>query len=196
MEFCPINKNNAIMNKITYYPTMFHTNPFSYNMVELWDQSGNDAMELVLNNSKVREIGVSKMMLNVIKFSVFDRNGNEFMQSNIPNRVEFNSKGIDTEFFVNIKSTLKLEQGTYTSFRFYLASTGNRFIFDDWGKEDIYHLDYLDFEIWNGLKLERNEEFPVRLRFDFKPFSLTSYFRSLKTVFKRPKPQTGRLVSC
>ena len=184
------------MNKMTYYPTMFHTNPFTFNMIELWDRSGNNALELVLNNSKAKEIGVSKMMLNVIKFSVIDRNGNEYIQGDIPNQLEFNSKGIDTEFFVNIKNTLKLPEGTYTSIRFYVARTGNSFIYDDWRKEDIAHLDYLDFEIWNGLKIEANQELPVSMRFDFEPFSLLSYFRSLKSIFKGTKPQTGKLVNC
>ncbi|MGB5237180.1 MAG: hypothetical protein WBN59_06060 [Flavobacteriaceae bacterium] len=184
------------MSKITYYPTMFHTNPFTFNMMEMRDQERKDAWELLLNNSKVKEIGVLKMMLNVVKFSVFDRNGNEYIQRDIPNQLEFNSKGIDTEFFVNIENTLKLKAGTYTSVRFYLASTGNSFIYDHWGKEDIYHLEHLDFEIWNGLKLKSNAEFPVRMRFDFNSFSLTSYFRSIKNIFKRSKPQTGRLLNC
>ena len=184
------------MNKLTYYPTMFHTNPFTFNMMELWDNSGNEAMRLVLNNSKVKEIGVYKMMLNVTKFSAFDRYGNEFVQSDIPNSVEFNSKGIDTEFFIKINSMLKLPKGTYTSFRFYLDKTGNSFKYNDGRKEDIAHLDYLDFEIWDGLKLENDEEFPVRLRFDFERFSFKKYIISLKDIFSGSKPQEGKLINC
>ena len=184
------------MSKITYYPTMFHTNPFTFNMVEFWDKSGDNTMELLLNNSKLKEIGVSKMMLNVIEFSVFDKSGNEYFQQDIPARVEFNSKGIDTEFFVNIKNTLKLRKGAYTSFRFYLSSTGNRFIYDDLRKEDIYHLEFLDFEINNGLRIENNGELKVKMRFDFQPFSLKSYFKSLKNVFKKSESQSDNLVNC
>ncbi len=184
------------MNKLKYYPTMFHTNPFTFSMIELRDKGGNDAMELVLNNSKAKEIGVAKMMLNVIRFSAFDRNGNEYFQQDIPNRLEFNSKGIDTEFFANIKSTLKLPKGTYTTFRFYLARTGNSFTYNDWRKEEIAHLDYLDFEIWYGLQIDGNEELQVTMRFDFEPFSLKSYLRSLRSVFNGTKPPTGKLVNC
>ena len=184
------------MSKITYYPTMFHTNPFTFNMIDFRDKSGDDVKELLLSNSKAKEIGVSKMMLNVIEFSVFDKSGNEYFQQDIPNRVEFNSKGIDTEFFIDIKNTLKLKKGTYTSFRFYLSGPGNQFIYDDWRKEDISHLEFIDFDINGGLRVESNREIQLRMRFDFEPFSLKSYFRSLKTVFNRSKPQTGKLVNC
>ena len=185
------------MSKLKYYPTMFHTNPFTFNRMELWDQEGNDSMELLLNNSKAKEIGVTKMMLNVIRFSAFDRNGNEHFQNDFPNRVEFNSKGIDTEFFVNIKNTLKLPKGTYTSFRFYLAGTENSFTYNDWRKEEVNHLDYLDFEIWHGLQIDSNEEYRVRMRFDFEPFSLKNYFSSLISIFNRSKrPHAGRLINC
>ncbi len=185
------------MRKLTYYPTMFHTNPFSFNMIELWDTSKDNAMELTLINSKVKEIGVSKMMLNVIEYSVFDKNGNEYFQQDIPNRVEFNSKGIDTEFFINIKNGLELKKGAYTSFRFYLSSTGNQFVYDDGRKEDIYHLEFLDFEISNGLQINSNGELQVKIRFDFRPFSLKSYFGSLKSIFNKSKrPDAGKLVNC
>ncbi len=184
------------MSKLTYYPTMFHTNPFTFNMTELWDRSENDAMELVLNNSKAKEIGVAKIMLSVIRFSIFDKKGNEYFQSGFPNRVELNSKGVDTEFLVNIINTLKLKKGSYTTFRFYLCNTGNSFIYDNWSKEDIFHLNHMDFEIWGGLQTEGNEELQVRMRFDFEPFSLKSYFRSLKNIFNKSKPQAGKLVNC
>lgn len=184
------------MSKVKYYPTMFHTNPFTFNMIEPWDKSGDNALELLLNNNKLKEIGVSKMNLNVIEFSVFDKNGNEFFQQDIPKRVEFKSKGIDTEFFVNITNTLKLKKGIYTSFRFYLSSTGNSFVYDDWRKEDIYHLEFLDFEISNELLIKNNGEQLVKMRFDFQPFSLKSYFGSLINVSKKSKRHAGKLVNC
>ena len=195
-EFCNAIKKYAIMGKRTYYPTMFHTNPFTFNRIEFWETSGDDAKELLLINSKVKEIGVSKMKLNVIEFSVFDNNGNEYFQQNIARSLEFSSKGIDTEFFTRINNTLKLKKGTYESFRFYLASTGNQFIYDDWRKEDIYHLEFLDFDISQGLRVESNGEVQVKMRFDFKTFSLKNYFRSLSSAFNRPKRQTGKLVNC
>ena len=184
------------MSKITYYPTMFHTNPFSFNTIELWDQAGIDAKDVILKNSRAREIGVSKMKLNVIKFSVFDKNGNEYIQNDFPARVELNSRGIDTEFFIKIKNTLRLDKGTYTSFRFYLYNTGNSVVYNDLAKEHIYNLDYLDFGIKNDLLLEGDEEIQVRLRFDFATFSLKSYFKSLKSIFRKSEPQVGKLANC
>ena len=184
------------MSKVKYYPTMFHTNPFTLNMTDLREDSGDKAMELLLNNSKLKEIGVSKMMLNVTEFSVFDKSGNEYFQQDIPNRVELNSKGIDTEFFINITNTINLKEGTYTMFRFYLSNPGNQFIYDDWRKDDISHLEFIDFDINGGLRIDSDGDLRVKMRFDFKPFSLTSYVRSLKNIFNGSRPATGRLVNC
>ncbi len=185
------------MSKLTYYPTMFHTNPFSFNMIELWDHSGNDARELVLRNGKAKEIGVSKMELNIIMFSVLDKNGNEHFQNDFTNHVELNSKGMDTEFFIGTKSKLKLDRGTYTTFRFYLGDSGNRFIYTDRSKEVISQANYIEFEIKNDLVVNSTEDLQVAMRFDFEPFSLKSYFRSLKSIFNGSKrPQAGKLVNC
>ncbi len=184
------------MTKMRYYPTMFHTNPFSFNTIELWDRPGIDIKDVILKNNRASEIGVSKMTLNVIKFSVLDKNGNEYFQNDFPARVEFSSKGIDTEFFVKINNTLILDKGTYTSFRFYLYNTGNQVVYIDRRKEVICNLEYLDFEISHGLVIEGNEEHKVRMRFDFHPFSLLSYLRSMKGVFKKSEPQVGKLVNC
>jgi hypothetical protein len=57
LEFCPLILKNAIMSKITYYPTMFHTNPFLFNVNELRDTTeikkklvDNEKIALVANN--------------------------------------------------------------------------------------------------------------------------------------------------
>ena len=78
---------------------MFHTNPFSFNRIELWDEGVSDAKELFLRNDQAKEIGISKMKLSVIAFAAIDQNGMEIFQRDFPNRVELNPKGIDTEFF-------------------------------------------------------------------------------------------------
>jgi len=181
---------------MTFYPTMFHTNPFSFNRIELWDQAGSDAKELFLRNSQAKEIGISKIELNVVKFSVLDKNGKEYNQSDFAKRVELNSKGIDTEFFINIISTLKLGKGTYTTIRFYASPSGNLLIYKNGRKEAMDHLDFLDFEITNDLLIEGTQELQVTMRFDFEPFSLKSFFRTLPGVLKKPRPNRGGLVNC
>lgn len=183
------------MRKITFYPTMFHTNPFSFNMIEVWDQERSNAKELFLKNNQAKEMGVSKIELNVVKFSALHISGKEYTQNDLPNRVELNAKGIDTEFFRNIKSTLKLEKGIYTSIRFYITHSGNLLTCNNGKKEALDHLDCLDFEITNDLTIEDSEELQVTMRFDFEPFSLKSYLGSILRVLKKKKPNKVGLIS-
>ena len=93
------------MNKMTYYPTMFHTNPFAFNMMEFWDHSGSNAKDLILSNSQATALGISKMMLNVVRISVFNEDGHEYDLKDIPNEVEMDSMGMHKEFFIGIPVT-------------------------------------------------------------------------------------------
>jgi hypothetical protein len=183
------------MSKYTYYPTMFHTNPFAYNWTELMDMhETRNAKELVLMNSQSTKLGVSEMFLSISKFSAFDIHGNEHFIKDFPKQAEMNPKGMHTEFFIKIKSMLQLEEGGYTTFRFYLGNTGNRVSYKDGSSEIITDVRYLDFEIKNGLRISGDTDREVVLRFDFQPYTLASYFKPLLNLFKRPKPFTGKLA--
>jgi hypothetical protein len=164
-------------------------------MAELWDQKTGLAKDLILTNKKASQLGISKMQLQVCKFSVLDKNGKEFAQGNFPKEVELTSRGIETQFYVRKESTLKLDKGTYTTFRFYLESEGNTLVYSDRSKEVVSKVDHIDFDLKNELILDQNQELLVAMRFDFPPFSLMSYFGSLQKVFKRTKRQTGKLIN-
>jgi hypothetical protein len=194
MDFCPVKLKNAIMNKMTYYPTMFHTNPFSFNMIEFWDHSGSNTKDLILINSQATELSISKMMLNVVKVSVFNEDGHEYYLKDIPNQVEMDSKGIHTEFFIGIKSVLNVDKGNYTTFRFYLANSGNSFIYSDRSIETLTEVDYIDFEIKNGLQIIRDEDQQVALRFAFQPYTFGSSLKFIQKLFKWSRPFTGKLA--
>ncbi len=183
------------MSKYTYYPTMFHTNPFAYNWTDLMDiNETRNARELILSNTQTTELGVSEMFLTITKFSAFDEHGKEHFIKDFPKKAELNPKGMHTEFFIKIKSMLGLDKGTYTSFRFYLANSGNSVTYKDRSSESIADLKYLDFEIKNGLKVKEDEDRQVVLRFDFTPFTLASHFRPIVNLFKRSKTFTGKLA--
>ncbi len=182
------------MSKIIYYPTMFHTNPFAYNWTELLDINERNAKELILKNTQTTKLGVSEMFLTITKFSAFDEHGKEHIIKDFPKQAEFNPKGINTEFFIKIKSLLALDKGTYTSFRFYLGNSGNSVRYNDRSSEIITDLKYLDFEIKNGLNVESDKDRQVVLRFDFAPYTLASYFKPILNLFNRAKPSTGKLA--
>jgi len=182
------------MKKITYYPTMFHTNPFAYNWTELWDMKEAAAKELILKNTRATRLGVSEMYLNITKFSAIDEHGNEHFIKDFPKQAELNPKGMHTEFFMKVKSRLSLDKGTYKSFRFYLANTGNTFVHSDRSRQAITDVAYLDFEIRNGLRIKSDEDKQVVFRFDFEPYTLASYFKPMLKLFKRSGTYTGKLA--
>ncbi len=182
------------MKKITYYPTMFHTNPFAYNWTEVWDMNETDAKELILKNNRASKLGVSEMFLNITKFSALDENGNEHFIKDFPKQAELNPKGIHTEFFIKVRSRLSLEKGNYKSFRFYLANSGNTFVYSDRRRQAVTDVAFLDFEIRNGLCVKSDKDLQVMFRFDFEPYTLASYFKPLLKLFKRSRPFSGKLA--
>ncbi|WP_297764329.1 hypothetical protein [uncultured Muriicola sp.] len=182
------------MSKYTYYPTMFHTNPFAYNWTEILEAHEMNAKELILKNTQATQLGVAEMFLSISKFSAFDIHGNEHFIKEFPKQAELNPKGMHTEFFIKIKSMLELEEGGYTTFRFYLGKNGNRLSYKDGRSETITDVKYLDFEIKNGLRISGDKNREVVLRFDFTPFTLGSYFRPILNLFKRSKTFTGKLA--
>ncbi|MFX0555495.1 hypothetical protein ACOCEA_01780 [Maribacter sp. CXY002] len=165
------------MKELKFYPTIWQTVPFSLDMMDQWDVDGKRIKDLILKNKYASEKGVSQMNVNVIKFSAIDKKGNEHIITDFSGNESMQLKGMHTGLFIKTKSVLKLDSGSYSTFRFYLSSKGNEFIYDDRSKEPLYRFDHLDFEIVNGLELSGDESKQVLLRFDFEPFSLLSYLK-------------------
>jgi hypothetical protein len=163
-------------------------------MMEFWDHSGSNAKDLILSNSQATALGISKMMLNVVRISVFNEDGHEYDLKDIPNEVEMDSMGMHTEFFIGIKSVLNVDNGNYRTFRFYLANSGNRFIYSNRSIEALSDVDYIDFEIKNGLQIIRDEDQQVVLRFAFKPYTFGSSLKFIQKLFKWSRPFTGKLA--
>ena len=184
------------MKTITYYPTMFHTNPFAHNWSDIYTLSENNAKDVVLENDMVGEKGISEMVLNITAFDAIDENGKEhrikdFSQGNL-----VNLKGTHSGLFIKTNSAPELNPGTYTTFRFYLGGSANTFIFKDRSEEAVTGLEYIDFEIQNGLMINGNDKKPVIMRFDFEPYTLASFFNPIRNLFKKQKSASRNLTEC
>lgn len=175
------------MKNTKVYPTIWQSIPFSLDMMDQWDDKGNRIEDLVLSNNMALEKGVSEMILNVSKLSVLDDKGKEYFISKFKGNEALNLKGVHTGLFIKTREVLELKPGKYKSFRFYLGGSENSFIYKDRSKKEIYGFSFLDFEIQNGLFLNGTESKQVILRFDLKPYSLSSYFKSLINLFRRPE---------
>lgn len=175
------------MKKTEFYPTIWQSIPNSYDVFGQYDAEGRRIKDLVLKNRDVSEKGVSEMTLNITGLSAFDKKGKEHFIEDFTRQAIVNLKGMHTGLFIRSKSVLRLKAGEYTAIRFYLDSRGNSFGYSDRSSETMNRFNHLDFEIVNGLRIKAKEASHVVLRFDFKPYTLSSYFKSVKQLFKRPK---------
>lgn len=182
------------MKERTYNTHIFHSSPFAFPAMEFWDPSDDTAKDVVLTNGLAWEYGISRMKLTIDAISAFDADGNEHKMENFPTHVELHPKGIETQFHKSLTKSLQLPEGTYTVFRFYLAEGSNRFVLSDGREEALTHLEPLDFRIRHGLQIDGAKNCTVRMRFDFEPLSLSSYFRPLLRRFGKSKPISGRLA--
>jgi hypothetical protein len=184
----------TIMKTMTYYPTIFHTNPFAHKMSDIWDLTENNARDLMLLNEMATKNKISEMILNIKGFSAIDENGKEHLIKKFSKSNLVDLKGTHSGLFIKTKSVVNLEPGKYKSFRFHLGKTGNSFIYNDRSEETVNRFDFLDFEIRNGLEVNAETKNEVILRFDFEPYTLASFFKPLQEWFKKIKPAAGRMV--
>ena len=180
------------MKHTKVYPTIWQSIPFSLDMMDQWDDKGNRIQDLILSNETAFEKGVSEMILNVSKLSVFDDKGEEHFIDKFKGNEALNLKGVHTGLFIKTREVLELEPGRYKSFRFYLKGRDNSFIYKDRSVQEISGFSFFDFEIQNGLVLNGEESKQVILRFDFEPYSLSSFFKSIISRLKKRESKKQR----
>ncbi|NNK12584.1 MAG: hypothetical protein HKP08_14670, partial [Flavobacteriaceae bacterium] len=184
------------MKTNTYYPTMFHTNPFVHNWRDVYALSERNAKDVLLQNDMVREKGISEMILNITRFAAIDENGNEHLIKDFSKGNLVDLKGTHSGLFIKTNSAPELNPGIYKAFRFYLADSANTFIYKDQSEAVVSGLDFIDFEINNSLKIDGKSKKPIIMRFDFEPFTLLSYFNPIRNLFKRQNPSGRKLTEC
>ena len=135
------------------------------------------------------------MILNITQLLAIDKNGKDYFIQDFPRQHLLKIKGMYTGVFLKSKRVLELGPGEYTSFRFYLNSMGICFGYHDRSTESVFGLEYLDFEIVNGLNIDGDEAIQIILSFDFKTFTFSSYFKPTRQIFKRPKSISSRLTN-
>lgn len=186
--------NTLIMTKVKFYPSIYQSIPFSFDVIEQWDAEGKRIKDLVLKNSIASKRGVSEMTLNVTKLSAIDKAGKEHFIEDFPSLANLTIKGLHTGHFLRSKSALELNPGEYVSFRFYLQKAGNSFVYSDRNSKPVSSYDHLDFEIENGLQIYGDEAREVILRFDFEPYELPVFLKKTKQLFKSLKEFMVQLV--
>lgn len=175
-----------VMKNIKFFPNIWQTYPFILNLYQM-DREGRHVKDLVLKNAYADELSVSEMNLNIIKLSALQSMGQEHFITDFPGQPSLHIKGMHAGVFLRSKTLLSLDPGTYTTLRFYLGKSGNRFLYSDRKEESADGLQYLDFDFTNGLTIEGTESPEALLRFDFAPFKRKSIFTTIRLLFKRPQ---------
>jgi hypothetical protein len=169
-----------------FYPNIWQLIPYSLQMNQ-WDQEGAPIVDLILNNWYASHNKVAEMNLNIRAFTALDSEGIEHYITDFRGTGIIPVKGLHKGEFLRSRSILSLGPGSYTALRFYLAESGNSFIFNDGRKELVTQFQYLDFEIENGLEIRGDEAPEVILRFCLEPFSTWRHFRHLGEWVKKSR---------
>ncbi len=183
------------MKTITFYPTIFHTNPYAYKMSDIWELSEYNAKDLLLQNDLADDKGVSEMILNITHFAAIDEAGKEHPIKEFDNMNCVNLKGTHTGLFLKTQNAVNLQPGRYTALRFYLGGIGNSIRLKDRTERKLSGYRYLDFKIRKGLEITGEDNKPLILRFDFEPYTFVSFFKPLTDLFRRQKRSVGKLVN-
>ena len=174
------------MKRITFYPSMWPV-PYNFNEAPNFLQNGERVKELILNISSSVTSDVSEMNLNVNKFSAIDDKGQEHLILNFSGENSIKFEGMSSGHFIKSTSLFTLANGNYTTLRFYLNNENNCFIKSDGELVKANNIEFLDFEIEDGLAIDEQESMTFKLWFDFAPFKLSRFFKPFTDMFKSEK---------
>lgn len=183
------------MKNIKLYPTIWQTAPYSLYMVDaLGGADRKPVKDLTLVNKEILEKGISEMNLNVSRFAAIEENGSEHLIPSFKKQT-LNLKGWHTGLYMRSKEGLKLSSGTYTALRFYIDNQGeNSMAYCDRRTAELNDLKYIDFEIEDKLHINTDETSEIILRFEFVPFTFSSYFNPIIEFFKKQIQSSTKLV--
>lgn len=186
--------NTYIMKQVKFYPSIYQTIPYSFDVIDQWNAEGKTIKDLVLKNNIATKQGVSEMTLNIIKLSAININGQEHFIKGFKPKAALHIKGLHTGHFLKAKTVLQLGPGQYTSFRFYVEKAGNSFVYSDKSAKVVSRYDHLDFQIEDGLEIYEGEASEAILRFDFQPYDLPVFFKKLGSAFSNARSFMSSLV--
>jgi hypothetical protein len=171
------------MKNTKFYPTVWQTIPYSFELVNHWEIQEKSTVDLTLNYTKTSGQKVSQMALQINGLAIIDREGKEHQLSESLNQA-FDLKGMHTGHFITIKNTVTLPAGNYAYFRFYVGENGNKLYFSDGSSKLLLGTHYLDFEIESGLQLKKEMSQRIIFRFDFEPYTISNFLKSLEKQLK------------
>lgn len=182
------------MTHIPLYPSIWQSMPYRAYMP---NQAQFNALmpkkDLVLVNKDLLSQGISEMTLNVNGLSAIDEQGHTHVISRFETQT-VNLKGMHTGLYTKTKEGLNLPEGHYTSFRWHFDTTAPiNFVYNDRSEATFSEMEYLDFEIENGLKTNAGETYDLTLRFDFIPLTPTNYLNEAKEFFRKQSGFTKTL---
>lgn len=177
------------MKNTKFYPSIWQTLPNSLDMAAHWETEHKYSLDLKLNNTQADQLKVAEMSLNINGFAIIDQQGNEHKVNEFTQQPRLQLKGLHTGLFIKTKQAVSLPAGNYSSLRFYLKPWDNRYILNDFTTKEIFDVNYIDFEIEGGMSIKANRSVQLKLRFNFKSYSLLGLSRWLKhKILGKMKP--------
>ncbi|MEM7549324.1 MAG: hypothetical protein AAF363_06615 [Bacteroidota bacterium] len=158
--------------------------PMIYGVHE-WDSEGRLVKEIVLKDSLSENNRVSKMILNTTRLTALDINHKEHKVINFLGQKSLTIHGIPSGKHLVSISISKLEPGMYQKLRFYLEPEGGIFFHTDKTQSSIIGMEFIEFNIENGLEINGHESEKFIVRFDLPPFRSFSFFSHLNRFFKK-----------
>jgi|GEM_PF-1903405 len=134
-----------------------------------WDMEGRCIIDITLRNSFAQQNQIAEMCLNVNAFSVIDEYGKEYFIRDFEGQRSLHLYGKSTGKNIRTKSPVELEPGNYVHLRLYVEPYSNTYVRHDGVAEPFPVLNFVEFEIEDGLQITSNDQAKWLIRFDFFP---------------------------
>lgn len=183
-----------LMNKARFYPSIWTTIPYSFQVWSDWYSSQKAAPEVILSNAVLDSQFVSEIYVPLLKITAIDLEGKEHALIEFSELEPVRIKGLVSGDFLKLSNTIPMQMGRYTCLRFYIGNGANRFVYSNGEIDTANLLSHLDFIIQDNLEVKTSQQVELKLWFQLAPYTFGSYIRPFSNWFKKIKEQLPRLA--
>ncbi|MEQ8241386.1 MAG: hypothetical protein RIA69_19380 [Cyclobacteriaceae bacterium] len=149
-----------------------------------WDLESRCIKDIKLKNTFATEFKVSEMMLNLRQITAIDTQGNEVQIKSFEHET-LAVEEISTQKHLKTGILRHLKPGEYQTVRFYIEPKGNFFTTNTEKDEVLPEMEFLEFEIVEGLTIHRGELPNLLFRFDLTPKKEEAKVNRLAEIFRK-----------
>lgn len=156
-----------------------------------WEEESRCIKDITLHNQFAQQNRIAQMSLSVTSIGIINDQGSELKILDFDTTRSLKVGGIRSGKNLRISKVKDLPFGHYVAIRFYLNHADNSYIKSNREYEVLPAMEFLQFEMEEGLKIDSAGSPDLLLRFAFAPYQAAARFESFGALLKNANDRLG-----